>query len=75
MERLNSAFGDGAPCKAKIYNCFAEFQRGRSYLSDEFHEGRLITATTPENIDAVSNLILPDRHLTYREIASTLGMV
>lgn len=74
VERLNSAFGDEAPSKATIYNWFAEFQRGRTYLSDEFREGRLITATTPENIEAVRNLILLDRHVTYREIASTLGI-
>ena len=34
------AFGDEAPSNRTVYNWFAEFQRGCTFLSDEFREGR-----------------------------------
>lgn len=64
VDRLNLAYANQAPWKATIYNWFGEFHR----------EGQLITAPTPENIEAVRNLILFDQHVTYREIASILGI-
>ena len=35
---------------------------------DEFREGRPKSLVVPETIDAVLQLILQDRHVTYREI-------
>ncbi|GBP50605.1 hypothetical protein EVAR_29364_1 [Eumeta japonica] len=40
LPRLRTSFDDEAPCKATIYNWFAEFKRGRVNLSDEFRDGR-----------------------------------
>ena len=74
MKQLNSAFGNEAPSKATVYNWYNEFKSGRFYLSDEFREGRPMTAVTQENIEAIRNLIKSDRHVTYREISSTLGI-
>lgn len=64
IDRLHLAVGD----KATVYNWFAEFNRGRASVSDEFREGRQKTAVVPQNIDAVHELIMQDRHVTYREI-------
>jgi len=74
IERLHSAFGDEAPSNATVYNWFSEFQRGRTYLSDEFREGRPATSVNQENIDAVRKLIEEDRKITYYEIQQTLGI-
>ena len=41
---------------------------------DEFREGRPKSVVVPETIDAVRQLILQDRHVTYREIETTLGI-
>ncbi|GBP82003.1 hypothetical protein EVAR_62880_1 [Eumeta japonica] len=43
-------------------------------LKDEFKEGRLKSIGVPLNIDAVWELIKQDRHVTYREIKSSLGI-
>ena len=40
------------------------FNRGRSSLQDEFREGRPKSVVIPETVDAVSQLILQDRHVT-----------
>ena len=39
---------------------------------DEFHEGRPKSVVVPETIDAVRQLILKDRDVTYREIETIL---
>lgn len=74
IERLRAAFGEEAPSSATVYNWFAEFNRGRISLEDEAREGRPCTAVTEENINAVRELIEADRHVTYVEISSTLGI-
>ena len=45
---------------------YGEFNRGRSSLQDEFREGPPKLVVVPETIDAVRQLILQDRHVTYR---------
>ena len=55
-------------------NWFIEFNCGRRSLVDEIREGLPKTAVAPENIDAVLELIMQDRHATYREIEAPLGI-
>ena len=40
IDRLHLAFGDEAPFNRTVCNWFAEFQRGRTFLSDKFREDR-----------------------------------
>ena len=56
----------------KLHRWYGEFNRGRSSLQDEFLEGRPKSVVVPETIDAVRQLILQERHVTYREIETTL---
>ena len=49
------------------------FIDGRSSLQNEFREGRPNSVVVPETIDAVRQLILQVRHVSYREIETTLG--
>ncbi|GBP96760.1 hypothetical protein EVAR_68207_1 [Eumeta japonica] len=69
--RLRTAFEDEAPCKTAICNCFAEYKSGRINLSNEFRDGRPSTAV---NIDGVRRMIETDRHVTYHEIQTSLGI-
>ncbi|GBP29930.1 hypothetical protein EVAR_18410_1 [Eumeta japonica] len=43
-------------------------------LTDEFKEGRPKSDIVPQNIDAVRELMMQDRHVTYREIKTSLGI-
>lgn len=74
LDELNSIFGGEAPSRTSVYRWFTEFNRGRSSLNDEFREGRPKSVVVPKNIDAVRELILQDRHVTYREIAVSLDI-
>ena len=53
---------------------YTTFNRGRSSLQDEFREDRPKSVVDAETIDTVRQLILQDRHVTYREIETTLGI-
>ena len=59
---------------ANAYRWYGEFNRGRSSLQDEFRECRPKSVVVPETIDAVHQLLLQDRHVTYHEIETTLGI-
>ena len=74
IDELKSLFGDKAPSYRTVKNWFNEFNRGRSSLKHKFREGPPKTAVAPENIDAVRELIMQDRHVTYREIEAFLGI-
>ena len=74
IDELNSIFGDEAPSRTNVYRWHFEFNRGRSSLQDEFREGRPKSVVVPETIAVVRQLILQDRHLTYHEIETTLGI-
>jgi [histone H3]-lysine36 N-dimethyltransferase SETMAR len=74
MDQLRSTFGEEAPHFATIKRWFNEFSRGRRCLTDEFREGRPKSAVLPETIDAVRVMIMEDRHITYREIESSLDI-
>ena len=63
-----------APSYRTMKNWFNEFDRGRRSLKDELRKGRPKTAVVSENIDAVREVIMQDRHVTYREIDATLSI-
>ena len=44
------------------------------HSKDEFRESRSKSVVVPETIKAVRQLILQDRHVTYRYIETTLGI-
>ena len=44
------------------------------WLQDEFREGRPKSVVIPDTIDSVRQLILHDRHVTYHEIETALGI-
>ena len=61
---LIQIFGDEPPSRTSVDRWYGEFNRGRSSFQDEFRE----------IIDAVCQLILQDRHVTYHEIETTLAI-
>lgn len=74
FEELTSVFSDEAPCLRTVERWYLEFQRGHTSVSDKSLEGRPKSAFTEDNINAVRQLILEDRHVTYREIEALLGI-
>ncbi|CAF3751920.1 unnamed protein product [Rotaria sp. Silwood1] len=57
LESLHKTFGDSCVSRATVYNWFAEFSRGRDHFEDKPCASRPRTAVTPENIEAVRELM------------------
>ncbi|XP_040582119.1 uncharacterized protein [Lepeophtheirus salmonis] len=74
IDGLKSLYGDEAPSYSTVKNWSNEFSRGPRPLKDELRKGRRQTIFVPENIDAVSELIMQDHHVTTREIEAALGI-
>ncbi|GBP46586.1 hypothetical protein EVAR_95048_1 [Eumeta japonica] len=74
LARLLAAFVNKSKGKTTIYNWFAEFKRDRVNPSDGFRGGRPSTAVNNKNIDAVRRVIKTDRHVTYHEIRTSVGI-
>ena len=51
-----SSFGDEAPSNRTVYNWFAEFQRGRIFVSDEFREDPSMSVVAT-NVNTVRKMI------------------
>ena len=65
-------YGDSFPSFSTIKKWVAEY--GRTSLEDDPREGRPKSATTPEIIEQMHNMILDDRRMNVREIADTIGI-
>jgi transposase len=67
-------YGDSSPSFSTIKKWAAEFKRGRTSLEDDPREGRSKSATTPELIEQVHDMVLAERRMKLREISETVGI-
>jgi transposase len=67
-------YGDSSPSFSTIKKWAAEFKRGRTTLEDDPREGRPKSATTPEIIEQVHDMVLDDRRMKVRAIIETIGI-
>lgn len=72
--KLTKVYGDSAPSMSTVKKWAAEFKRGRTSLEDDPREGQPKTATTPETIEEVHDIVLDNRRVKVREIAETVGI-
>ena len=69
---LDKRYGDFAPGKSTIIDCYAEFKCGRTNTDGAKRSGRPKSVVVLENITKVDKIVLGDRKLKLREIADTL---
>jgi len=72
--KMVSVLKESAPSFPTVHRWVLEFKRGRTSVEDEPRSGRPKTATTPEIIEQVHNIVSEDPSLTKREIANTIGI-
>ena len=63
-----------APSYATVKKWVAEFKRGRQSLGDDPRPGRPVTVAMPEMVNNVHDIVMTDRRVTERYIASTDGI-
>ena len=68
---VKEVYGDSSPSFSRIKKWAAEFKRGRTSLEDDPREGCPESATTPEIIEQVHDMVLDDRRMKVREISET----
>ncbi|XP_035209158.1 uncharacterized protein LOC118183670 [Stegodyphus dumicola] len=73
-EELDSLYSDKAPPYGAVKDWHNEFNCGRRSLQDESSEVSPKSVVVTENIDAVSELIKQDSHVTYLEIEAPSGI-
>ncbi|EYC30978.1 hypothetical protein Y032_0004g1883 [Ancylostoma ceylanicum] len=72
--RLDAVLGDSSPSFSTVSFWVLEFRRGRKRSEDESRAGRPKSATTPEIIDKVHDMVLDDRRVKVNEIEEALGI-
>ena len=71
INELTPLFGDKAPSYSTVKNWFNLFNCGRRSLKGEVRKGPTRTAVVSENIDAVREVIMKHRHVTYHQKEAT----
>ena len=74
IHQLISTFGDKTPFYATVKRWYDKFNHSRRPLTNKFRKGHPKSVVWPENINTVQKLIIQDRHVTYCEIETTLGI-
>jgi len=72
--KFMKVYGDSSASFSTVKKWAAEFKRGRTSLEDDPREGRPKSATTPEIIEQVHDMVLDDRRMKVREITETIGI-
>jgi transposase len=67
-------YGDSSPSFSTFKKWAAKFKHGRTSLEDDPCEERPKSATPPEIIEQVHNMVLDDQRMKQREIAETIGI-
>jgi len=67
-------YGDSSPLFSTIKKWAAEFKRGRTSIEINPREGCPKSATTPEIIEQVHDMILDDWRMKVREISETIDI-
>ena len=72
---LHDAWKEKAPSQTTVFRLYKEFSTGsRDSFEDSERSGRPHTACTPENVDAVDQLIQENSRITLREIEKELDI-
>jgi transposase len=72
--KFRKVYEHSPPSFSTIKKWAAKFKRGRTSLEDDPREGCLKSATPPEIIDQVHDMVLDDWRMKEREIAETIGI-
>ncbi|XP_076055186.1 protein GVQW3-like [Oratosquilla oratoria] len=71
-EDMVATLRDNAPSYSMVKKWAADFKQGRDSLEDDPRQGRPATVTTKEVTDKIHDVLLTDRRLTERFIATLL---
>ncbi len=71
---LQKAYGESCLSRARIFDWYKSFKDGRTSLENLPHDRRPATSINEENVEKVKKIVLENRRVTEREIASELNI-
>ena len=71
---VKNVLGEAGPSFPTVKKWATEFKRGRTSLEDDPRTGRPKSATTPEIINKVHDIVLEDHRLKVSEIVKPVGI-
>ena len=74
QSKFIKVYADSSLSFSTIKKWAAEFKRGRTSLEDDPSKGRPKSATIPEIVEQVHDMILDDQRMKVRETAETTGI-
>ena len=74
LKMLRNTYGESCISKTRAYEWYKAFKEGREVVVDLPRSGRPSTATTKENIDRIKKLVLENRRMSLRELASEVNI-
>ncbi|XP_015190539.1 PREDICTED: putative uncharacterized protein FLJ37770 [Polistes dominula] len=73
-ERVLKVYKDSSPSISTVERWVAEFKRGRTNLEDDLRQGRPKTATKPEIVEKIQDIVLKNRRVTERDLVAAQGI-
>jgi predicted HTH transcriptional regulator len=73
-EKLDKHYGESVPSMRTVSRWFQTFRNGSISTNDAELSGRLVETTIPEIFDKIHDMVMDDRRVKVREIASTVGI-
>jgi hypothetical protein len=73
-EKLDKHYGESVPSMRTVCKLFQNFRSGRMRTNDAEHSGCLVEATIPEIFDKIHDMVMDDRRVKVRGIASAVGI-
>jgi len=74
FEMIRRAYRNEAISRARCFEWYAPFKRGRILLEDDESLGRTSTSSTPKHVETIQRLVHEDRRRTIKDIATIVNV-
>ena len=74
FQMLKEAYGPDAMSRARVFDWYRRFKKGRTSVESDERTGRPSTSRNNEIVEKVRSLVRADRSLTIRELSGEVGI-
>jgi len=74
FEMIRRAYRKEAMSRARCFEWYARFKRGRTLLEDEERSGRTSTSSTPKHVETIRRVVHENHRRTIKDIATIVNV-